>query len=87
MNKVFVGSLAWVTDDDSLRKAFQEQGEIVDARVMHDRDTGRSRGFGFVTFAFREEAVQALSMNGANLDGRHIRVLPAKPKIQRDYVV
>jgi len=73
--KLFVGSLSWNTDDHGLREAFAPHGEITEAIVITDRDSGRSRGFGFVTFAddgAAEKAVAAL--NQTELDGRTIRV-------------
>ena len=74
-NKLFVGGLAWATDDNRLREAFQAHGEVTDAKVINDRDTGRSRGFGFVTFADSSSAQDAMqAMNGADLDGRNLRV-------------
>jgi RNA recognition motif-containing protein len=73
--KLFVGSLSWNTNDDGLYEAFAPFGEIAEAKVISDRDTGRSRGFGFVTFNDDDEAEKALSaMNGTELDGRTIRV-------------
>jgi len=73
--KLFVGGLSWGTTDDGLREAFAQFGDIEEARVVMDRDTGRSRGFGFVSFAQAEQADKAMSsMNGADLDGRTIRV-------------
>lgn len=73
--KLFVGGLAWATTDDGLRAAFEKFGDIVEARVITDRDTGRSRGFGFVSFADDAAASRAVEeMNGAELDGRNIRV-------------
>jgi hypothetical protein len=72
--KLFVGGLAWATDDPSLRAAFEPFGKVVDAVVIKDRETGRSRGFGFVTFADDASGNNALqAMNGAILDGRSIR--------------
>ncbi|KAI7737539.1 hypothetical protein M8C21_008842 [Ambrosia artemisiifolia] len=59
-SKVFVGGLAWATDDMSLREAFSAYGEVYEARVIVDRETGRSRGFGFVTFADTEAASAAI---------------------------
>ena len=50
-SKLFVGGLPWATDDNGLREAFSEFGEVTDAKVIMDRATGRSRGFGFITFA------------------------------------
>jgi cold-inducible RNA-binding protein len=73
-SKLFVGGLAWTTDSEALRAAFQAHGEVVEAKVITDRETGRSRGFGFVTYATEAEAKKALAMNGAELDGRTLRV-------------
>ena len=73
-NKLFVGGLAWATDSDGLKSAFSEYGEVVEAKVITDRDTGRSRGFGFVTFSDDGEAKAALALNETDLDGRTIRV-------------
>ncbi|PID38613.1 MAG: RNA-binding protein [Proteobacteria bacterium] len=73
--KLFVGGLAWATTDDSLRDAFASYGDVQEARVITDRETGRSRGFGFVTYGQDDDADQALNaLNGAELDGRTIRV-------------
>ena len=73
--KLFVGGLAWATDEASLRSHFEAHGEVVEAKVITDRDTGRSRGFGFVTFSDGESASAAQSaLNDTELDGRTIRV-------------
>jgi len=73
--KVYVGNLSWNTTDDSLRQAFANFGQILDSIVMRDRDTGRSRGFGFVTFSTGVEAQAAISnLNEQELDGRRIKV-------------
>ena len=73
--KLFVGSLSWNTDDHGLREAFAPHGEITEAVVITDRDSGRSRGFGFVTFADDEAADKAVAaLNQTELDGRTIRV-------------
>jgi RNA recognition motif-containing protein len=73
--KLFVGGLSWGTSDDGLRAAFETFGEVVEAKVVLDRDTGRSRGFGFVTFADDAAATRAIEeMNGVELEGRNIRV-------------
>ena len=73
--KIFVGGLEWATTDESLRKAFEEFGEVTSATVILDRETGRSRGFGFVSFVQEDQAAAALDgMQGAQLDGRKIRV-------------
>ena len=77
--KLFVGGLSWGTTDDGLHQAFERFGEIVEAKVITDRETGRSRGFGFVSFTNDESAVNAATeMNGAMLDGRTIRVNEAE---------
>src|SRR5208282_368598 len=79
--KLFVGGLSWGTTDDGLHGAFSKFGEIVEAKVITDRETGRSRGFGFVTFAADEGATSAITeMNGAELDGRTIKVNEAEDK-------
>ncbi len=78
---LFVGSLAYATTDDSLKAFFEEIGEVERAKVATDRDTGRSRGFGFVTFvdeANNQKAVDEL--NGKELDGRAINVSIARPR-------
>jgi len=82
--KLFVGGLAWATSDDGLRNAFEPFGEVAEAKVITDRDSGRSRGFGFVTFeepAAAESAISAL--DGQELDGRAIRVNVAEEKKPR----
>ena len=79
--KLFVGSLSWNTDDNGLRDAFAPHGEIAEATVIADRDTGRSRGFGFVTFADDEDADKAFAaLNQTGLDGRTIKVDVAQAK-------
>ena len=79
--KLFVGGLSWDTTDEGLRQAFATYGEITEAKVITDRDTGRSRGFGFVTFAQAEDATSAISkMDGTNLDGKTIKVNEAQEK-------
>lgn len=75
MAKVYVGNLSWNTTDDGLAQAFSPFGQLTDYIVMKDRDTGRSRGFGFVTFMTQQEADAAImAMNEKELDGRRIRV-------------
>ena len=77
--KLFVGGLSFSTSSDRLREAFAATGAVESATVVTDRDTGRSRGFGFVEMATNEEAEQAISkLNGTNLDGRTIQVEKAK---------
>ena len=79
--KLFVGSLSFNTDDNGLRQAFAQHGEVTEAKVITDRDSGRSRGFGFVTFADDEAADKAIAaLNQSELDGRNIRVDVAQDK-------
>jgi RNA recognition motif-containing protein len=81
---LFIGSLAYATTDDGLRAFFEEIGEVASARVITDRETGRSKGFGFVEYtdeANNQKAVDQL--NGKELDGRTITVNLARPKEDR----
>ncbi len=81
---LFVGNLAYATTDESLKAAFEEMGEVVSAKVIHDRETGRSRGFGFVEMADREAGVKAIEeMAGKEVDGRAISIKEALPKEDR----
>ncbi|OKL56893.1 hypothetical protein UA08_08041 [Talaromyces atroroseus] len=75
MSKLFIGGLAWHTTDETLRQGFEKFGTIEEAIVIKDRDTNRSRGFGFVRFATDAEADAAIDgMNNQEFDGRVIRV-------------
>lgn len=79
--KLFVGNISWNVTDDMLRDAFAEHGAVEDAFILKDRETRRSRGFGFVTFTNDDEALAAIeAMNGYELDGRALTVNEAKPK-------
>jgi RNA recognition motif-containing protein len=79
--KLFVGGLSWNTTDDGLRSAFEKFGNVDEAKVITDRETGRSRGFGFVTFLDNDSAEQAMNeMNGTSLDGRTIKVNEAQDR-------
>ncbi len=79
--KVFVEGLSWEITDSGLKEAFASYGEITEAKVITDRDTGRSRGFGFVTFVRDEDAKTAMSkMHGTSLDDRNITVNEAQEK-------
>ena len=79
--KLFVGNLSWNTGDDGLFEAFTQFGEVTEAKVITDRDTGRSRGFGFVTFEDDDAGEKAISaMNGVELDGRELRVNEAQER-------
>ena len=84
MNKLFVGGLSWNTSEDGMRVAFESFGEVLEARVITDRETGRSRGFGFITLDSAEAAKRAQEqMDGAMLDGRAIRVSEATERAPR----
>lgn len=78
---IYVGNLAYATDDEGLRAAFASFGEVSSARVVTDRMTGRSKGFGFVEMPNAEEGNAAIeALNGTDLDGRPIRVNESQPK-------
>ncbi len=80
-NKLFVGSLAWATTDAGLAEFFEQIGTVEDAFVLKERETGRSKGCGFVTMSSEEEAQKAIEeLNGKELDGREIKVDIAKPR-------
>ncbi|NVB42287.1 hypothetical protein G6O69_30970 [Pseudenhygromyxa sp. WMMC2535] len=73
--RLFVGGLSWETNSQELREAFADVGDVIEATVVLDRDTGRSRGFGFVTMGSRKQAMEAMrGLNGTELDGRSIRI-------------
>ena len=79
--KLYVGNLPFTVDSDALSEKFSECGTVDSAKVITDRDSGRSKGFGFVEMATDEEAQQAISsLNGSDLGGRNIVVNEAKPK-------
>lgn len=82
-NKIFVGGLAWSLNNDTFRELFASYGEITEAVVITDRDTGRSKGFGFITFKNEADAKQALEMDGREVEGRSIVVNEAKPRENR----
>jgi RNA recognition motif-containing protein len=83
MKKLFVGNLAWATTSDDLRAFFASFGTVIDAVVLTDRMTGRSRGFGFVEMETEEQAQKALEANGKDLNGRNMNVNMAKPQENR----
>ncbi|MBI4714114.1 RNA-binding protein [Candidatus Uhrbacteria bacterium] len=84
-NKLFVGSLPWATDDAQLQELFSQYGEVTSARVMTDKFTGRSRGFGFVEFANEADAQKAVdALDGSTLGGRQIVVNVARPREERN---
>ncbi len=83
-NKLYVGNLAYSVRDDSLHQAFSQFGSVTSAKVMMDRDTGRSKGFGFVEMGSDAEAQSAINgMNGQALEGRAVVVNEARPREER----
>jgi RNA recognition motif-containing protein len=83
-NKLYVGNLAYSVRDDSLLQAFSQFGTVTSAKVMMDRDTGRSKGFGFVEMGSDAEAQSAVNgMNGQALEGRAVVVNEARPREER----
>ena len=78
--RIYVGNLAWKSTEDGLRELFGQYGEVVSARIITDRETGRSKGFAFVEMEGADEAIAAL--NGFNLDGRPLRVNEANERPQ-----
>ncbi|RLN07440.1 hypothetical protein C2845_PM11G24490 [Panicum miliaceum] len=84
--RAYVGNLPWQADDSRLVQLFSEHGEVVNATVVYDRETGRSRGFGFVPMASKEELDDAISaLDGQELDGRPLRVNVAAERPQRGF--
>lgn len=83
-NKLFVGKLPWSITSASLKTLFSEFGEVKDTVVINDRDTGQSKGFGFVTFTNETDTKKALEMNGRTIEGRTIVVNIAKPREDRE---
>jgi|ERR1039457_334628 RNA recognition motif-containing protein len=82
--KLFVGNLSFNTTENDLQDAFTAHGTVVEANLMTDRETGRPRGFGFVTMSSAEEAQKAVdALNGSTLDGRNLTVNEARPKTER----
>jgi len=80
-NKLYVGNLPYTIDDDSLRHNFAEYGNVQSAKVMMDRDSGRSKGFGFVEMTTAQEAEAAIAgLNGMSVGGRSIVVNISRPK-------
>ncbi|HEU4796084.1 MAG TPA: RNA-binding protein [Pyrinomonadaceae bacterium] len=82
--KLYVGNLAFKTTSQELQQLFAQAGTVESASVVEDRDTGRSRGFGFVEMSSQEEATSAIAQfNGKDLDGRLLKVNEAKPRENR----
>ena len=83
-NRLYIGGLSWGTTDEALRAAFSAAGNVVSAKVITDRMSGRSKGFGFVEMGSDEEAQKAIEMfNGKDLDGRNVTVNVARPMEDR----
>jgi len=83
-SKLFVGNLSFNTTETDLQDTFAAHGTVVEAKLMMDRDTGRPRGFGFVTMSTPEEAEASInSLNGKSIDGRALTVNVAKPREER----
>jgi len=83
-NKLYVGSLPYSTTDDELRETFAQVGEVTSATVVTDRETGRSRGFGFVEMASAEDAQKAIDkLHGSDMGGRNLTVNIARPREER----
>ncbi len=81
---IYVGNLAFSTDSAALRTLFAEYGEVTNAQVIEDRDTGRSRGFGFVEMASAADAEKAIAeINGTSVDGRQLNVNVARERSRR----
>ena len=83
-NKLYVGNLSFNTTENELQTAFAAHGNVIEAKLMTDRDTGRGRGFAFVTMGTAEEAQSAITaLNGASIDGRCVTVNVARPREER----
>jgi len=83
VKNIFVGNLSFNTNDDELRQAFEAYGQVDRVSILTDRDTGRSRGFGFVEMSNNEEGEKAITaLNGSQLGGRTINVNEARPKAE-----
>ncbi|KAK1413360.1 hypothetical protein QVD17_35132 [Tagetes erecta] len=86
-NKLFVAGLSWSVDEKSLKEAFSSFGEVSEVRIMYDKDSGRSRGFGFVNFSREDEATSAKdAMDGKAFLGRPLKVSFALDKVYREPV-
>ena len=84
MKNIFVGNLSFNTNEDELRQMFEPFGQVDRVSIMTDRDTGRSRGFGFVEMASNEDGEKAITaLNGSQVGGRTINVNEARPKTER----
>jgi cold-inducible RNA-binding protein len=82
-NKLYVGNFPYSVDEAQLREMFSSFGQIEDIALIKDRETGRSKGFAFITFASQQAAESALSLNGKDVDGRALKVNMAQEKESR----
>ncbi len=79
--QIYVGNLSYGTTDESLKNLFEQYGEVASAKIITDRETGRAKGFGFVTMNDDAAALEAIdSLNGKDFDGRTLRINEAKPR-------
>ncbi len=83
MKKIYVGNLPWSTDDASLRELFATVGEVLSVAVISDRETGRSRGFGFIEMDDADADKAIAELNGREVDGRELRVNEARERPAR----
>jgi cold-inducible RNA-binding protein len=82
---IYVGNLVYETTEDDLRTAFENYGEVESAKIIIDRDTGRSKGFGFVEMPDNDNALAAIEgLDGKDMGGRTVKVNESRPKPQRD---
>ena len=82
MKRLYIGNIKWTVTDDQLKTIFSEVGTVVSANIILDRETGRSRGFGFVEMSSEEETKKAIeTLNGKNIDGRALTVNEARPEM------
>src|SRR4029434_3814730 len=83
--KLFVGNLSFKTTENDLRNAFEQYGAVESVAIIMDRDTGRSKGFGFVEMSEEDASKAIAGLNGAQLDGRALTVNEARPMVKRDF--
>jgi RNA recognition motif-containing protein len=83
--KLYVGNLPFSATEDSLKEAFSQFGTVESVTIITDRDTGQSKGFGFLELATKQEAASAITkMHGSEMDGRTLKVSEAQPQVPRD---
>jgi cold-inducible RNA-binding protein len=83
-SKLFVGNLSFTTTQNDLQDMFASHGTVTEASLINDRETGRSRGFGFVTMSTADEAQNAITaLHGSDVDGRTLNITVAKPREER----